>query len=424
MKGLATRYAPSFSLVRAHFAMGIAGSVIFAAAVLLAAWQFEGHHFQAKYLGLVHLCVLGWLLPIAFGALLQLVPVLFEVPLASERQAWVALALYVLGGVGFVGHIGTLSIGWGLPLSGSLLLSGVWLHAFNLSRSALRNPARARSMTGVFVLSALGWLAFASALGLMLAFHLWRPYLPLNHLIALRAHAHAAGVGFFGLLIMGVGFELLEMFLLSHGAPKWPGWASVALIDVGLVALCVDQLFGPLQVLGLAGIGAVALGIVFFAVRVRMILARRMRRALDASAWLTGGSVALLLIAAGLAGALSIGQFEPALHDRLVLAYGVLALPGFMGTVVVGQLHKIVPFLVWLHRFSPYVGLKKVPTASELLDERSRNVQAALMGAGLALLLAGIVVGLASVRVAGAGLFLISMVCCARNLWVVYGRRP
>ncbi len=424
MKGLATRYAPSFSLVRAHLGAGIVGSVVFAAAVVAAAWRFEGHHFQGKFLGLVHLCVLGWLLPIAFGAMLQLVPVLFEVPLKSERLAWVALALFWSGGLGFVGHIGLLSLNWGLPLSGSMLVAGVWLYIFELFRSSLANRARARSMTGLFVLSSLGWLAFASALGLMLAFHLWRPYLPLNHLVALRAHAHAAGMGFFGLLIMGVGFELLEMFLLSHGAPRWPGWSALALVNAGLVALCTHYLVGPQELLGTAGAVMVVAGAGLFALRVSMILKRRMRRQLDASAWLSGGSVLCLVSAALLGGVLAFGDPAPDARDRMVLAYGLLALPGFMGTMVVGQLYKIVPVLIWLHRFSAYVGLKKVPTASELLDERARNVQAVSMFGGLALILAGVLAGPAPLRLAGAALFLLSMALCARNMWAVHGRRP
>ncbi|MEB2284702.1 MAG: hypothetical protein B6D46_13635 [Polyangiaceae bacterium UTPRO1] len=424
MKGLATRYAPSFALVRAHLGFGIVGSVLFAAALGGAAWNLEGHYFQGKILGLVHLCALGWILPIAFGAMLQLVPVLFEVPLRSERTAWAALGLYAIGGIGFVGHIALLATVASLPLSAFLLFLGVLLHATHLALSALANPVRARSLTGLFVLSALAWLVFAASLGFMLAIHLWHPYLSVNHLMALRAHAHAAGLGFFGLLIMGVGFELLEMFLLSHGAPAWPGWGALALVNVGLVALCWNFLAGPFPDLALVGAAAIALGVVCFAIRVQMILARRMRRHLDASAWLSSGSVLCLLGALVVAGTLSFAGLGDDMQNRLVLAYGLLALPGFMGTMVVGQLYKIVPFLIWLHRFSAYVGLKKVPTASELLDERSREIQAALMIGGLLLLLAGVLAGQSLLRLAGAATFFAAMVYSARNFLVVHGRRP
>ena len=91
---------------------------------------------------------------------------------------------------------------------------------------------------------------------------------------------------------------------------------------------------------------------------------------------------------------------------------------------MVGQLYKILPFLVWFHRFSAYVGLKKVPAASELLGARPQWAQLALMHAGLGLLGAGILAPSAPLRLAGALAFAASAALHARNLGVIYGRRP
>lgn len=424
MKGLATRYAPSFSLVRAHFMLGIVGSVAVAAALVAVAWELEGHHFQARFLGVVHLAVLGWLLPIALGALHQLLPVLFEVPLASERAAWVALGLFVTGATGFIAHLVVLAIGPGLTFFAGLLASGVWLYAFNLARSAWRNQLRVRSMTGGFVLSALAWLVFAATLGFLLALNLSHPWLTLNHLVALRAHATAAGLGFFGLLIMGVGFELLEMFLLSHGAPKGPGWVALIFTNTGLALVCAEALAGPWTGVSLAGTVCVGVGAVGFALRVKAIFGRRLKRHLDASAWLTAGSVACLLLAVGAGLVLINGELEPGLRQRVVLAFGLVAIPGFMGLVVVGQLFKIVPFLVWMHHFSGLVGLKQVPSASELIDGRARALQGLLLGFALTALLAGVLGSWPAVRLGGAMLFFSAMVLGAHHLWRISERRP
>lgn len=424
MKGLATRYAPSFSLVRAHFALGIAGSVAVAAALLAVAWDLDGHHFQGRFLGVVHLAALAWLLPIALGALLQLLPVLFEVPLVSERAAWGGFALLVTGGAGFIAHLATLRVGPVLSGFAGLLVAGVWLAAGNLGLSALRSARGRRSLTGGFVLSALGWLVFAATLGLLLAINLSRPFFTQSHLEVLRGHAGAAGLGFFGLLIMGVGFELLEMFLLSHGAERWPGWVALVATNLGLAALTVDSLWGPWSGLTVAGLAGIALGAVAFAWRVRRIFQKRMKRALDTSAWLSAGSVGCLLGAVAVGFTLAAFDFDPALRQRVVLAFGLLAIPGFMGLIVMGQLFKIVPFLVWMHRFSGLVGLKKVPTASELLDERARAVQGVLAPAGLAVLAVGILGAWPLVRLAGAAAFFCAMALGAHHLWRISEKRP
>lgn len=424
MKALATRYAPSFKLIRVHLGLGIAGSVAVAAALLAVAWNFDGHHFQARFLGVVHLAVLAWLLPISFGAMLQLLPVIFEKPLASERAAWAALVIFLAGATGFVAHVSVLNTGPGLPISAGVLATGVWLYAVNLARSALQNPKKVRSLTGGFVLSALGWLAFAATLGLLLALNLWRPYLTVNHLVALRAHATSAGLGFFGLLIMGVGFELLEMFLLSHGAPPRPGWVALIATNAGLALLCADALWGPwgsAAPLGAASAGVGALG---FAWRVREIFKRRIKKHLDASAWMTAASTGCLVLAVGAGLVVLSADLEPQLHERVVLAFGVLAIPGFMGFVVVGQLYKIVPFLVWMHRFSGLVGLRKVPAASELLDVRARAAQGVLLGVALGVLLVGVLGGWPAVRFAGALLFFGAMALGAHHLWKISERRP
>ncbi|MCC6336741.1 MAG: hypothetical protein IT380_22465 [Myxococcales bacterium] len=424
MKALATQYAPSFRLVRAHLGLGIAGSVAVAAALLAVAWSFDGHHFQARFLGVVHLAVLGWLLPISFGAMLQLLPVLFERPLASERAAWAAFALFLAGAGGFIGHLSVLKTGPGLAITAGVLAAAVWAYAVTLARSALQNRRKVRSLTGGFVLSALGWLAFAATLGFLLALNLWHPYLTVNHLVALRAHATSAGLGFFGLLIMGVGFELLEMFLLSHGAPVRAGWVALLATNVGLVVLCADALWGPWGPAASLGAGAAGVGALGFAWRVREIFKRRIKKHLDASAWMTAASALCLVLAVATGLVVLNADLEPQVHERVVLAFGVLAIPGFMGFVVVGQLFKIVPFLVWMHRFSGLVGLRPVPAASDLLDVRARAAQGVLLGAGLGVLLVGVLGGWPAVRFAGALLFFGAMVLGALHLWRISERRP
>ena len=57
---------------------------------------------------------------------------------------------------------------------------------------------------------------------------------------------------------------------------------------------------------------------------------------------------------------------EPAVLAALVLA----ALVGWPGQSIIGYLYKIVPFLVWQHRYGPLAGRQKVPLMREMLHER------------------------------------------------------
>ena len=87
------RYAPPFLLVGVHVAIGVAGMVAFAAALVVAAPGLAGFYVQPRVLALTHLCVLGWLMPITLGALHQLVPVVFELP-ANAPKKELSLAVF------------------------------------------------------------------------------------------------------------------------------------------------------------------------------------------------------------------------------------------------------------------------------------------------------------------------------------------
>jgi hypothetical protein len=55
---------------------------------------------------------------------------------------------------------------------------------------------------------------------------------------------------------------------------------------------------------------------------------------------------------------------------------------GFVGLVVSGMLYKILPFLVWTHRYAPQVGRTKVPLLKDMLDERAANLAGVSLGLG------------------------------------------
>jgi uncharacterized protein with PQ loop repeat len=419
---LATQYAPSLRLVAAHLALGIVGFVGFSCALLLRASTLHGHFFQPQILGLVHLCVLGWLMPITLGALHQLIPVVFEAKVRSERIPWVALVLYVMGASGLIAHLWLTLFDSAFVISAGLLVLALYLYLGNLGATLFQGGAR--TLTGAYVIAAFSYLALAAGLGFALALHLHASYLSLDHLRLLRVHAHAAGLGFFGLLIMGVSFRLLEMFLIAYVKREDAGWLALVFINVSLLALGAHHLLAPSSGWLVVSVVAAVLGIAAFLVQVRRVYRARMRKRTDLPWRHTAASFSYLVIAAVIAAVTSTASLDSPLQERLQLAYGFVALPGFIGSVIVGQLHKILPFLVWFHRFSPYVGLRAVPAASELLPEPPQRVQWFLMHGGIVGATLGLVLAQPVLVVVGSGAFMLSSLLFARNMWVVYRSHP
>jgi hypothetical protein len=195
-------------------------------------------------------------------------------------------------------------------------------------------------------------------------------------------------------------------------------------MNVAVVSLVARPwLGGPAWLLRLA-VAAAGAGVVAFLWQVAAIWRRRTKRHGDVAWHHTFASLLYLALTVLAGAALALLPPGSLWWDRIALTYGLLALPGFMGSIVVGQLYKIVPFLVWLHRFSPFVGLKRVPTAAELLGERAKQAQFLSMHAGLFALAAGLLTAQPALRTAGAALFAASAVMVVRNLLAVRLRKP
>ncbi len=87
MNGLKTENAPNSSVVIPHFIFGAVSFMVLAVMIVLANTNLLEPYFNAKLIAITHMAVLGWATMIVFGALYQLIPVVFETALYSEKLA-------------------------------------------------------------------------------------------------------------------------------------------------------------------------------------------------------------------------------------------------------------------------------------------------------------------------------------------------
>ena len=74
---------------------------------------------------------------------------------------------------------------------------------------------------------------------------------------------------------------------------------------------------------------------------------------------------------------------------RWIVAVGLLFGLGWVSTMIIALLHKIVPFLVWFHRYGSTVGKVPVPAMSDLTNERMGRIAFPLYHAALVLTVVG-----------------------------------
>ncbi|MDZ7289449.1 MAG: hypothetical protein ONB44_21935 [candidate division KSB1 bacterium] len=387
--GLTTSYAPPFALVRNHFIVSIVAYFLLTLALVIVAPWMQGHYFQPHLLGLTHLATLGWISMIMMGALYQLVPVVLETKLWSARLAQFTFWLFLPGATGMIVHLWDYRTGPGLWGFGLLTLVAFALFVTNLLATLAQ--VEKWNITGIHILAALVTIILAAALGVALAYNLWKTYLPGDHLHYLRAHAHLAFLGWVLLVVMGVAYKLIPMFALAHGysmtAGKW-AFGLVSFATVGLMTAWSFSLFAGHAAnsnrLEIFYALLLATGIAAFLWQMWLVYRHRRRKQADVSMHHT----VLSFIFLGLATALGVTQFflpvrwPQAVREGCILLYGWLAVIGFAGFIIVGQMYKIVPFLVWFNKYSDKVGQATVPMLKEMFDEQLAKIELGLMLAG------------------------------------------
>ncbi len=413
--------APSFRLVGLYLSTGITIFIVLCLLLAVYSSELKGEFFQGRLLGLTHLTVLGWVSMVIFGALFQLVPVVFEAPLFSEPLAFIQYALFLPGLLGMVLSFWNFKLGIPLLVSAALTASGFLLFIINVGVTLAR--AKSRSLTGLFIGTGLFYLALTATLGFLLALNLAYPYIVRrDHLDLLKIHAHWGLAGWIGMIIMGVALKLIPMFSLAHGFSTTPAKWAYGLFNAGLLGLALGWWINPEGWIVKIGGALLALGVAFYLYQVYFIHRSRLRRMPDVGMRYSLLAFSLLSVAAGIGLGLLFFNFQDGWRDGAVLTYASVLLLGAFSLLIVGQLYKIVPFLVWFHTYSSQVGLKPVPLLKDLYSEKVGNRQFWLMSVSLPFLWAGIFFNQDSLRLAGSIGLVLSAVFFGWNMFNLFRR--
>ena len=402
-RGLSLDQAPPLSVPVSFFLL--APVAILSAGVMLlssGASLLVTRHAGATA-ALTHVGTLGLLGSVMLGALYQMIPVVAGAPVPIVRSAHGVHAGYVVGVVALVAGLldGTR---WLTILGAVALTLALIVFVAAITVALLRAPAKTATTRGM--MTAVLGLCVALALGATMAYVRgagiatpWYPQFVLAHL----------GVGlvvWVGGLISAVSFQVIPMFYLAPELGPRHQIGLIALVFCTLLALPLALALGagPGWMAGLMLPGGAAVWLLHPMAVLRALRSRRRKRADPSlSFWRLGLSAA---IASFVVGACAAIWDDP----RLGLCFGYLLVWGWAGSIVHGMLSRIVPFLVWFHRFSSLVGIVAVPPMRRLLPERLSQV-------GLACHLLALVLGLAAITTGGdvlarlAGVALIATGC-------------
>jgi hypothetical protein len=371
-------------------------------ASLGVAWlapELAGHYYHPRLLALTHTVTLGWVTLAIMGASYQLIPIVLERPIWSERLARWQLAVLAVAVTGMVAHfhLGT----WpGLATAAALLAVGVALHLANVVMS-LRGFTQ-WTFTARLVVLAYGTLALTTLFGLALAANRVWPFLPGEFFPTLHAHVQLALLGWVAPMILAVAARVYPMFFLAPAPRRWHSLLQLWGLAAGVPAVVL----GLLGVPGLlvAGAVAVAVAVGAHAAWVGEMAWGRKRPGLDWGLRFVLTATLFLLPAVALGLALAADRLS---GPRAAITYAVVVLGGWISLTIAGMMLKIVPFLVWYRVYSPRAGREPVPTLAQLSCARGEGLAYVLLAGGVALLAATVFVGDAAwIRTAGVMLAL------------------
>lgn len=419
MEGLRTDQAPPLAIPASFFLL--APVAMLAAGVLLATAGLgvAGNRQNPLAFTETHVATLGFLGSLMLGALYQMIPVVAGAPVPRIRLAHGVHAAWIAGVVALVVALAT-----GAPrtfrIAQALLALGLTGFLVPVATALVRAPTRSDTvhgmrlaLAGLVAVATLGLgMAEARVSGRLLGGGEWLSWV--------TAHAVLGGLVWIGGLIVAVSWQVVPMFYLTDPLPTWSRRMTLGAVALALVGTPAAVFTGqaPRVVVLLAAPAAIALWLVHPIVAARAIRRRRRKR-VDASVrfWLAGLACAPFALAAAVAATV--------LDDpRWPVALGWIALWGWAGLIAHGMVSRIVPFLVWFHRFSSLVGIVPVPTMRQLLPET--RVRAALWLHGTAVVGGAAAIALQVpwlVQIAGA-LLAAAAVLLAANLLRVLAHRP
>ncbi|NJO18226.1 MAG: hypothetical protein HC877_21580 [Thioploca sp.] len=360
--------APLFGILAALLLLG-SGPTIFS-----SRWSLE-------VITLTHLLTLGFISMVIFGAFLQFLPVLVGSPVPYPRLVSTLLHLLLT--------IGSLSLTSGFMMTQvvliemALVLLGLSFIGFMsiIGYSLIRTKSNAATVTAM----RLAWLALAITvvLGLILGTGFGYGY-NLSSLAKLtNLHLGWGLLGWVGLLIIGVAYQVVPMFQIT---PPYPAMVKRWLTPLIFLTLLTWSgfywlfnlnnfswiLFGLMDLIGIE--------FSLFALVTLQLQSWRLRKLPDVTLdyWRIGMIGLLLSFILGLAGLIWSDLSDTPIYQ---LQLGILFIAGFILPVIQGMLYKIVPFLIWLHwqnqqlNILTPVRLVKIPHMKQIIPDRWARYQ-------------------------------------------------
>lgn len=368
---------------------GMVGFILFHTASLfsLSGWFNDGLRGPTGWFH-IHLFVLGWATMLAMGAVYQLINVILQSTLYSDRLGYVHYVFFTTGlcGLlyGFLNNKSAWIAGFAiLTLTGILLFA--WNMAVTLIRASQWNVITISAACSVLYLTLTGLTGMA--MGVNFVVGEWSGL----HERLFGAHIWLGTIGWFGLLITGFSYKMLPMFYLSHNYPTRLQKVTLLLWNSGVLAGAASFLLGGGFWSIWCALLLITLAVIVYNVHLKQIQKYRHKRSPGLGIkWSVYGNHAFAIFAIFML-IYSLWFPQNLLQTKSVMVAGWIYLGGWVSFNILCYASKIIPFLWWTHKYGKQVGIPGTPTMAGLLDEKKVNIGLSAIAFFLIFLFVGLI---------------------------------
>lgn len=389
--------------------------------LLLNADVVQQHYFHPHTLAIVHAMALGWGTMMIFGASYQLLPVLIEGKLDSNILGYLSFGFASIGIPILIIGFYLFHTGWVLQTGAILVNIGVVLYLVNVLSSIYESEKH--DVHAWFIGAATIWLFSTTFFGLLLVFNFSESLFPDNSVAYLTLHAHLGIIGWFLLLIMGVGSRLIPMFLISKYTNNKMLWVIFILINSSLISFIILFLLNAKNIFYYFPLFLAIIGIELFGNFIRNAHKVRIRKNVDEQMKMSIISVVQMLLP--LLTLLIILFILPSnQHIKIASLYGFCIFFGWITAIIFGMTFKTLPFIVWNKVYHKKAHAGKTPVPKELFNEQVFHLMFISYLIGFVIFIVGILIlNTIALRV-GAAMLLISALLYVYNIGIVLLHQP
>lgn len=383
---------------------------------------FTQHYFHPNTLAITHSMALGWGTMIVLGASHQLVPVLIEAKLFSNLLAYLSLVFAAIGIPLLVYGFYVFNMGWPSQLGGIFINIAILIYLVNLLKSI--GQSKNENVHAVFVFTAAVWLLVTTVAGLMLVYNFNYNIFEKDSLHYISLHAHLGIVGWFLLLVIGVGSRLIPMFLISKYTQPKLLWMIYFLINAALVIFVLIFLFLAEASLFFIPLCMIFVSLGLFGFYCFKAYKLRIRRSVDEQMKVSLLSVAMMVLPIILLLIVIVLLLKFNSNSKFVLAYGFSIFFGWLTAIIVGMTFKTLPFIIWNKVYHHRAGLGKTPNPKDLFSNKIFKIMSIAYVTGFVLFAIGILYSSIFILQAGSILLIVAAALYNWNILEMLLHKP